>query len=635
MHVLSVTPLSAGIFKDQLSYFSVAPVPIGAIVTIPVKSRSVLALVTDCRPAADLKSELRTGDFALKKISAVKDQGLFRPEFLSAAGQTAAYFGATLGQTLKSALPQVILNDLSGCRKIELSPEADAKPQLKNGVVKQNKFLLQDTAAERLSYYKALVRESFAKKESVLLCVPVSGDVPKVADVFGPGLRDFTVSLHSELPKKTLFQNWNRVAQGGHPLLVIITPGFLAVPRGDIGLIILDKESHSSYKQISRPRIDFRFLAEKLSEALSARLVLGDLVLRAETIFRAERGDLGRLSSLKFRAASAAEQLLVTAESGHPGDKTAYAVGGALRRALHLIFQAREKIIILSGRKGLHSITVCGDCGETVRCEHCGSPLHLHKDPGRRSYYYLCHKCGQPAEVSDKCRHCDSWRLALLGAGLDKVREEVTEQWPTVPLFCVDSSTPPAARQTAVKKFYDTRGAAMLIGTEAIIPLLSAKVANVAVVAIDALFSLPDFRISEKVLNMLLSLREFAGTRFIIQTRNPEEKVFRYAATGNLIDFYRDEIEERRHFGYPPFRTLIKVSRLSKAETVGAEVEKLADWLADYRPAIFPVEGGGGRVQLNAILKVAPAAWPSAELESKLKALIPEWQVEIEPESII
>lgn len=637
MFVIAVTPINKGIFKDQLSYFSTQEIPIGSIVTVPVKNRSLDALVIGSRSATDLKSELKNSNFALKKIGSVKKFGLFLPEFLAACAETADHYALTLGQAIKAALPQVILENLERSQRL---PNVDKIPEPENsdGTVKQNKFILQDAPEERLSYYKALIRESFAKKQSVLLLLPVAGDVEKYAAAFGAGIKDFTVVLHGDLPKKTLWQNWNKAIDSAHPLLLIATPGFLAIARRDLKVIVLEKESHTSYRSFNRPVIDFRFLAEKLADQLSARFILGDLVLRAETIFKTERGDYAHLTGLKYRSASAAEQGLLEIKNFDPGDKNVYAISDALRQVLRTAIDNREKTLIYSGKKGLNSTTVCNDCGQIVRCSHCQSPLVLHKNQLERKYFYLCHKCGRPEETADKCRFCDSWRLSLLGSGIEKAQAELEELFPAIPIFRLDGDTPkPAKRAELVQKFYNTRGPAILLGTDAVTGQLSDKIANVVVIGLDALFSVPDFRISEKIFNVLLSLRSYAQKRFLIQTRNPKEKVFAYATAGNLIDFYRDEIEERMKFGYPPFKVLIKISREGKSKEVADAMEELADRLADYSPLFFPASTDfpAGRAKGNAIIKLPAKSWIDARLLDKLKSLSPDWQIEIAPESIL
>jgi len=637
LKIVTVTPIAKGIFTEQLTYFSLQDIPLGAIVTVPVRKKETEALVIACQPADKLKSELKSSDFALKKILAVKNEKIFLPEFLAAAVKTADYFALSLGQTIRTVMPQAILNNLSRGYNLK-EKEVKTAGLIEDGTIKQNKFILPDEEEGRISYYKSWIRESFARKQSVLVCLPGANEVEKYTEVFGSGIDNYTIPLHTGLSAKKIWSNWQRIVKEDHPLLIIITPLFLSIPRSDIKTIIIEKENSSAYKNIVRPFIDFRRLAEYLAEELGARLILGDLILRAETIFRAEQGDFARLSGLKYRSFSAAEQIILDSRNEDKGDKNVYALGDKLIKQLKQAIATREKIIIWSGRRGLSPYTVCSDCGQIVNCPDCHSPLVLHKNFLEKKYFYLCHKCGHSGVPGDKCEKCGSWRLTLLGQGLEKIEEEMAKIWPTVPIWKIESSVGSLnKRDDLVKKFYSAKGPVILLGTEAIISHLIDKVPTIICLGIDNLFSLPDFRISEKILNNLLRLRSFASKRFIIQTRNPAEKVFHFAASGNLIDFYREEIEERLKFGYPPFKILVKISREGKPDEVKQEMAKLNELLADWTPTIYPsaLSENKNRLRLNLLLKLPTSRFPDYSLLTQLKALPPDFYLDIEPESIL
>jgi primosomal protein N' len=636
MFVITVIPLAKNIFRDELSYFSADELPLGSIIAAPIKNGQSDAIVVACQPAADLKSALKSSTFSLKKIGSVKSRNLLSPAFIAAGRRAAEYFATPLGQTIKTAVPQAVLDHLGQKNKLpeNSAPKLDRKG---DGTVKQLKFILQDDTAERISFYKALIRESFARKESVFLCLPAAAMVDIYAEAFGPGIRDYTVILSGDQSPKTIWQNWTKAVSLEHPVLIIATAGYLSLPRCDLGTIILEREGSGHYRSFIRPFIDLRRLGEYLAEETGARLILGDLILRAETVFRAENGELSHLSPLKYRSSSTAAQLIIDARNSDAGDKSVKAIGDTLYGIIGESVARREKIIIYCGQKALSPITVCSDCGELVRCRHCASPLSLHKNLKEKKYYYLCHKCGRAGDVSDTCPSCGSWRLDLLGFGSEKAETELAALFPDVPLFLDRGKLRNAKRSELIKKFSATKGAAILLGTESLTSMLTDKVPTVAVIALDAMFSVPDFRISEKALGSLLSLRQFAGDRFVVQTRNPDEKVFRYAAAGNLIDFYREEIEERMKFGYPPFKILIAISRFGPPEQTRAEIHNLAEQLEKYAPIVYETERGDtrGRIEVRCLLKLAANAWPDPDLLGQLRALTPDWKLEVEPESII
>lgn len=226
-----------------------------------------------------------------------------------------------------------------------------------------------------------------------------------------------------------------------------------------------------------------------------------------------------------------------------------------------------------------------------------------------------------------------------MGFGIDKVAKELDELFPEASYLRLDKDSVPSNKKVKdlIAKFYAPKGPAILLTTEISLPYLDQKIDTVVALALDSLFALPDFRISEKITNVLFKLRQIARKYFIIQTRNPEEKVFQYVAKGNLIDFYRDEIEERMRFKYPPFKTIIKISKEGKQPEVEKFMNYLAEELKDYGPLLFPVFSSrpSSNYKLNLVLKLSPEKWPDPKLIEILKRLPPDCLVDVEPEDVL
>ncbi|MEK7478250.1 MAG: hypothetical protein AAB645_02700 [Patescibacteria group bacterium] len=642
MDIITVTPINKGVFKESLIYFSAQDVTLGSIVVVPIKNRQIDAMVIGIENIRNVKSEIKRADYSLKKVLKVKTRRLFLPEFITACQQTADYFATNLGQVIKSVTPKIILEEMSE-ELLVPNVEINISVQTDDNVVKLNKFIIQEEDTERIGYYKSLIRESFAKKNSVFMCLPTATEAAKAAEAFDKGIKDFTVILQNNLPKKVLLASWTKAVTSKHPLLIIATPLFLSLPRHDIKTIIMEKENSSTYKDLSRPFIDFRIFSEFLADQWHARLIYGDLVIRSESVFKTEKGEYTALSPLKYRSFSEAEQIIIP--NGITKDatqKNLTALSDNLKLIISDSLHNKKKILIYSGRKGVAPNTACNDCGTIVHCERCQSPLVLHRLAEGKTdqpYIYICHKCGLTKEVEDRCPNCGSWRLALLGFGIDKVEEEIKDTYPDSLIFKLDSTTIKNSKkgQEIAGKFYDTKGAAILLATEMAVSFLTEKIDTVALVAIDSIFALPDFRISEKIFNVILKLRRFAEWRFVIQTRNPSEKVFSYAIKGNLLDFYREEIEERMKFGYPPFKVLIKITYEGIEKEVVAKMETLRDKLIDYHPTIFPAFTPRIKncYRMHLLIKLTPAQWIDQNLLGELKSLSPDWIVDVEPESIL
>jgi primosomal protein N' len=177
----------------------------------------------------------------------------------------------------------------------------------------------------------------------------------------------------------------------------------------------------------------------------------------------------------------------------------------------------------------------------------------------------------------------------------------------------------------------------VLVGTEMMLQYLDGKVENASVASIDSLFSLPDFRIQEKILYLILRMRALTTKEMLVQTRDPEQRLFEYAVKGNLADFYRLTISERRTFGYPPFTTMIKLTIEGKRTEVIENMKKVQEILDPYIVDVFPAftHTVRGDYILHGLIRIPRGQWVDSKLLAKLRALPPSVAVRVDPESLL
>ncbi|MFA6253640.1 MAG: hypothetical protein WC640_00040 [Candidatus Paceibacterota bacterium] len=638
MKIVSVIPISKGVWRDSLSYFTAKEIPLGSLVSIPIRNKMIDGLIVAEKSVKDLKIQIKKTDFGWRKINRVKKEGYFSPEFIKAANLTAEYYATFPGQVIKSLIPQTILDRLPD---VKLPDWEDPREKI------LAEFLaIQEPDEERLSFYRSLIRESFAKKQSIFLCLPTLPDIERVVPLISKGIEQYVTVLHGGLAKNQLLSLWKKVLTTTHPVLIVATPLFLSLPRADITTLILEKENSSTYKNFSRPHVDWRFFAEKLSEEKKIRLIFGDIALRSETIYRLGRGEITPATAIKYRVYSDIKQQLWPLIKKDKKDDLDIlnSLGERLLAQIENAGDNNEQFFIFAGQRGLTPVTICNDCGLVMACDICHSALTIHQKNKRDSlavndeHLFLCHKCGQVVEVEDKCSNCGGVRLALLGLGAEKIEQEIKKSLPNINVFRLDSDnakTPTRAKEI-MAKFYSSPGS-VLIGTEMALNYLGEKIENIAMVGLDHLFAKPDYRLGEKLFSELLRLRLLASKRLFIQTRNPDEKVFQYVLSGNLLDFYRDEIEERRQIGYPPFKVLIKISREGKKEEIKKDMTQLEKSLAEWQPIIYPslTKSIKGFPVLNILVKLSTSAWPDKKLLSILKSLPPTFIIRVDPESVL
>lgn len=648
IYIVSVYPISRGAGKDQLTYFTAKKVRPGALVSVPIRNKTTDAIVVSVRTAHISKSEIKAASFSIKKILAVKAEHFFLPSFVEAAEETARYFATHTGAVLYSLIPQAILSSLKfpALKTPEISAKKENERPASTGL-KQQELLLQAEDKERISTYKSIIREEFARQSSVFFCVPELSEIERTKETLARGIEEYTYVLHGGLTKKQTSDVWARVLADGHPVLIIGTGTFLSLPRSDISTVILEKESSRSYKSSARPFIDIRTFAKIFTRRRGIRFIMGDIFLRPETIFHEKEGRSTALSPLKFRALSTADQKIVdmTKYTEKFGDKEFRLVSNELALQIGDMRESGENMFILTARRGLFPLTVCSDCGNAVLCSRCSAPTVLHKNAWGSSAQAgenisLCHKCGKVEEAIDRCAVCKSWRLTTLGIGIANVEETLKKQFPGIKIFRLDRDIATTHKKALGirDKFYATPGS-ILLGTEMAAAYITKELADVAILSVDSLFTIPDFRINERVFTILLRLRQRATKHFLIQTRDMENRIFDYAAKGNLTDLYREEIAERKILSYPPFATLIKFTMEGNRQTVEKEMQILEKLLREkgYEPAVFPAFTATikGKYRINLLLKLPAGQWVDETLLAIIRELSPAFAVRVDPEDVL
>lgn len=632
MHIVSVIPITRGISSEALSYFSAVEFAPGAVVKVPLRNRLVPALVVSTKSAELIKSELKNSTFSLKKISSTKSKVVFSTAFINAASEMAEYSAGSTGSVLANIVSKTILEHAD-----ELEPAAPSAPLVEDRSIIHEPYTLQADEEDRFAHYKSLIREQFAHNKSVFFCLPTIQETKKIFEQLPKGIEQYTHILNTSLSKKELIEAWNKVITEKHCVLIIATGTFLGIPRSDLGAIIVERESSASYKTAVRPYVDIRTFCEQFAKRLNAKLIFGDLLLRTETLWRTKNGEIGELSPLKFRSMSTADTIVVDMKKYKTLDKPEFRIiSDELEALVKKSREANENLFVFAARRGLSPMTVCGDCGTTVRCTRCSAPTILHR--AKEQPFFLCHRCGERRSAEERCKNCDSWRLTTLGIGIELIEEGLQNMFPDATIFRMDKDSVTTHKQALrlATDFYNSPGS-ILIGTEMALGYLEKPVENATVAAIDSLFSIPDFRISEKIMNILLRIRSFTQRTFLIQTRSRDQELFDFAAKGNLMDFYRGEIEARKHLEYPPFTILLKLTARGTPASAVKDMHFVEEHLKEYTPLVFPafIETVKRKTVLHALIRLPADSWPNKELLQKLLDLPPTIAINVDPESLL
>lgn len=632
MNILEVIPIAKSISKETLTYFSGLAISLGSVVEIPLRNKKIHGIVVSSEPVSSKKGEIKSLSYSIKKIDAVHEKTFLLPSFIESAQHIAEYNASSTGAVLSALVPKVLIESINSL--------AEPKPPLEK---KSSEILvLQASDEERYAMYKSYIREEFAKKGSVYFVLPTIEDIKTAKQTLEKGIEEYSYVFHGELSKKEIVANWNKALASTHPVLILCTSSFLCVPRHDIGTIILEKESSRAYTSPVRPYIDTRKALEYISKTSGAKLIFGDAILRVETIWKQKHDIYAELSTLKFRSLATSESALIDARRPKNSPHKKFEIfTPALKELIKQNKEHNELLFLFCGRKGLAPLSVCHDCGNTVTCHACGSPVTTYakkSSDATESNMFVCHKCGTKRSAHETCKRCASWNLQTLGIGIEMVEKEIKNIFPDTTLFVMDKNRIKTHKQavTLVDKYYDHPGS-ILLGTEMALTYLTKKVNNTGVVSLDAFFGLPDFRINEKIMHILLSLRSLAEHALIVQTRQPEHNVFDYALKGNLSDFYREEISMRKSLGYPPFQIFIKISREGTKVEARKAMEEVKKFLKPYEMSLFESfhKGTDRTYVVHGLIVLERDEWIDKTLLQKLRGLSPEFQIKIDPDSLL
>lgn len=415
-------------------------------------------------------------------------------------------------------------------------------------------------------YLRSIARVLEAGKSAIVL-VPEISLTPQTVGRFRSRFGDDVAVLHSRLSIGERFDQWDLVRQGkAH--VVVGTRSALFAPVSDLGLVIIDEEHDSSYKQDSSPRYDARAAAYELTRMRGATLVLGSATPSIDTLASCEGGALGERAWQHV--------MLLERPSGQPlpdvqiVDMAAEFKGGsrsmfsqALVDALLGVHERGEKAVLLLNRRGFASFVLCRECGFVPECPHCSTSLTFHDATGE----LVCHHCDHVEPMPATCPQCGSPYLRKFGAGTERVEAELRQIVPVdMPTIRMDADTTrkKGSHERLLEEFSSAHGG-ILLGTQMIAKGLDfPDVTLVGVINADTTLKLPDFRAPERTFQLLEQVSGRAGRaekpgRVIVQTYWPEHPAIRAAAAHDRELFLETELPVRDELGYPPYVRLVNV----------------------------------------------------------------------------
>ncbi|MEI7463426.1 MAG: hypothetical protein WCK03_03465, partial [Candidatus Taylorbacteria bacterium] len=634
MNIITVIPLTRSKVESELSYFTAASVPIGAIVSVPLRSKSIHAIVTDVTPAENQKSSIKKSSFIIKKLNRIKTTMFFPIEFIESSKQIANYYATTVGAVIRSLIASHILENAHMIAAPMPRQDSILMPSVPTNEInslKQGIYAVQGDDIDRVGSWRSAIRQEFAKKKSMAIFTPTIEEAKNLFEKLEKGIEGYIFILHSALTEKKFIETWQKISDTDHPVIVIATSSFVLLPRDDIDIVIIERENGRDWISRKSPYIDGRYAIEYIARKRGQTVFLADSILRTETLYRLSQHEIFEGSPFKWRSITTARDISVdmrrprssmlsTANDQNPNKniKNIFRIFSIqLENLIEENLAQNTHMFIYNTRRGFSPSTVCNDCESVVICKQCSAPvvLYLSKESGRN--FFMCHKCGDRRSADETCACCGSWNLSPLGIGTDRIASEIRNKYVGMEIFQIDAENSKSTKniEDTIEKFWSRPGS-ILIGTEMAIPYLGDKIDHIAIVSLDSLLSLPDYRINEKIMHIITRLRSMSTRSILLQTRMPTEKVFEYAMKGNLSDFHRYILLDRQTFKYPPYSVLIKISIEGKKDAISLLMSEIQDRFVSYTIDIFPAFTSTvkGNSTIHGLIKVDKNAWPDPDL---------------------
>ncbi len=419
------------------------------------------------------------------------------------------------------------------------------------------------TGSGKTEVYLQLTAEVIRGGGNVLVLVPEIALISQIERRFRARFGECIAVLHSGLSAGERYDQWIRIMRQDASIVIGARSAIFA-PFNDLGLIIVDEEHDTSYKQDSHLRYNARDIAVVRARMHACAVVLGSATPSIQSFFNTQARKFA-VVTLPNRVERRTLPEIKVIDLRQYRDARGYRrfITPELQTAIKETLSRREQVILFINRRGFANLPICVECGEAVRCKNCDLALTLHK----KANAFKCHYCGFSKAAVSHCEHCGSARIRNLGLGTEQVEEIIQNLFPDSSVVRMDRDT--TRRKGSILKILKglkERSIDIIVGTQIIAKGHDfPNITLVGIISADLSLNFPDFRASERTFQLLAQVAGRAGRgdlpgQVILQTYNPNHFSILSAQKQNVKEFYRQEIRFRRALNYPPYSRMIQLT---------------------------------------------------------------------------
>lgn len=420
------------------------------------------------------------------------------------------------------------------------------------------------TSSGKTSIYMHLIDHALRLNKQVLYLVPEIALTTQLTQRLHRVFGERMLIYHSKFSDNERVDIWKKLLHGNEPCVVIGVRSSVFLPFANLGLVIVDEEHDTSYKQQDpAPRYNGRNVAMILAQMHGAKTLLGSATPAIESYYNATNGKYGLVTlSTRYDDIKLPAVEIVDTKDARRRKEMNGTFSGRLIALCRESIKAGEQAILFQNRRGYAPMVSCRQCGWVPKCENCDVTLTYHK----YQHTLSCHYCGFTLTLPDLCPACKQPAIEVIGYGTERIEDDIDSLFPDAGILRMDLDT--TRNKNSYEKIIDdfsSRKADILVGTQMVTKGLDFDgVSTVGILNADSMINFPDFRSHERAFNMMEQVAGRAGRkskqgRVIIQTSDPENPVIRFVRTHDYAGFYAEEIADRKRFKYPPFTKIINI----------------------------------------------------------------------------
>jgi primosomal protein N' (replication factor Y) len=567
--------------REALTYATSLTVNVGAVVSVPIRSKSALGIVT---------AIVKKPTFAVKDIIGIKPIPPLAIESVNLLMWMQSYYASTMGAVAQLFIPSRFspIDQLLSFEKpstSNLPPLTSEQILALEAISGVGMHLLHgDTGTGKTRVYIELAKKALSQDKSVIVLTPEIGLTSQLEQDFGKVFGNRIFTLHSQLKASTRRTTWSSILASSEPVIVIGPRSALFAPVRKIGLIVIDEAHETAYKQDQAPYYHAARVASKLADLHKATIVLGSATPLVTDYYMAQQKNrpIVRMMKSAVTSQSSVRDLEIVDLRDHRNQTRKPYISDSLIEEIAKRLSLKEQILLFLNRRGTARVVICSRCGWQALCPNCDLALTYHGD----IHAMRCHSCGYRAPLLNSCPKCRNSEIILKSIGTKAIATEIENLFPEARIMRFDTDN---KRMDRIEQHYDDIRSGkidIIIGTQTLAKGLDLpNLGLVGVIIADTGLYFPDFSAQERTYELLYQVigrvgRGHRESKAIIQTYLPDNRIIREVINNDWQSFYQNEMAERSQFLFPPYCHLLKLScKRATSRNAQASAQKLADQL--------------------------------------------------------